>query len=223
MTTEKRKLFVTAVLLAVLLVLAMFAYNRLKSSSGSAGHMTGLDGVAESSGETAEVAVSKTAEALSADENNAETESQTEAERLEAVDFTVYDAEGNAVSLSSLEGKITIVNFWATWCGFCVQEMPDFQKIYDEYGDQINMMMVNVTDGQRETKESAMAYVEEKGYTFPVYYDTDSSASYSYGVNALPTTLLISADGYIAAYANGAIRYESLKQALDDRLETEPE
>ena len=81
-------------------------------------------------------------------------ENGTEPAKQTAPDFTVYDVEGNPHKLSDFRGKPVILNFWATWCGFCEAEMPDFDEKFRQYGDQIHFLMVDVTDGQQETVEN---------------------------------------------------------------------
>lgn len=132
-----------------------------------------------------------------------------------APDFTVYDLEGNPVKLSSFFGKPIVLNFWASWCGPCQSEMPDFQEKYLELGDSIQFLMVNMTDGQRETVELASAFIAQKGYTFPVLYDTESQAAMTYGVYSLPTTLFIDAQGNAVAQATGAIDAATLQKGID--------
>lgn len=137
-----------------------------------------------------------------------------EPQKTPAPDFTVYDAEGNAVSLSDFAGKPVIVNFWASWCGPCKMEMPDFDAAFAEYGEEIQFLMVNMTDGNRETVEKASKFIADQGYTFPVYFDTDIDAAMTYGVSSIPTTYLIDKEGYIAAYAMGAINGEALAEGI---------
>ena len=132
-----------------------------------------------------------------------------------APDFTVYDIDGDAVSLSDFIGKPVIINFWASWCGPCKMEMPEFEEKYNELGDDIQFLMVNLTDGNRETIDTASAFIEEQGYLFPVYYDTDFDAAITYGVYSLPSTLFIDAEGYGIAQAVGAIDRETLQRGID--------
>lgn len=139
----------------------------------------------------------------------------TENQLTLAPDFIVYDLEGNEVHLSDFFGKPIIVNFWASWCGPCKMEMPDFNEAYQALNEEITFLMVNMTDGSRETVEVASSFIEESGYSFPIYYDTAYSAAITYSVSSLPTTYFIDADGNLIAHARGAIDEATLQKGID--------
>ena len=159
----------------------------------------------------------QTSEKQEAEEQKKE-QKEAEQQDVMAPDFTVYDAEGNAVQLSAFIGKPIVLNFWASWCGPCQHEMPDFHEKYLELGGEVQFLMVNMTDGSRETQESASAFIAEQGYTFPVFYDIDSDAAATYGAYSLPTTYFIDAEGHAIAQAKGAIDAETLQKGIDTIL-----
>lgn len=131
-----------------------------------------------------------------------------------APDFTVYDKDGSTVNLSDFRGKPVVLNFWASWCGPCRKELPDFDAASQELAGEVQFLMVNMTGG-RETKEQAEALIRQEGYSFPVYYDLDQDAAITYGVNSLPTTLFLDAEGRGIAQARGAINRETLQRGID--------
>ena len=136
-----------------------------------------------------------------------------------APEFTLYDREGNAHSFSEFLGKPVVLNFWASWCGPCKSEMPDLEEAYQEYGDQIQFLMVDLADGASETVEKAAGYIDEQGYTFPVYFDTGMEGAAAYGVTGIPVTYFIDAQGVFVAYYQGAMSAEILQQGINMLLE----
>ena len=186
------KLLIWVLLFAVLMVGASTLYNRLSGE-------VELGGIA----------------AAVQEESNEKTASEAQAKPSPAPDFTVYDLEGNPVKLSDFRGKPVLLNFWGSWCGPCQREMPDFQDYYDNYGDKVHFFIVNLTDGKKETVESASAFIAENGYTFPVYYDTDLDAAMHYGVTGLPVSYLIDAEGRFVTWVQGAMNAKMLQQAMD--------
>ena len=138
-------------------------------------------------------------------------------EKIEVVfnapDFTVLDWDGNNVKLSSFACKPIVLNFWATWCYYCREEMPEFNEAFKNLPN-IEFVMVNATDGVDETVAGAKKYIESQGFEFNVYFDTTSQAQHTYGVGAYPTTFFISADGSEIYYISGRLSYELLMQGI---------
>ena len=135
-----------------------------------------------------------------------------------APDFTVLDKDGNTVRLSEKFGKPIVINFWATWCPPCKQELPDFDKLCKEYGDRVVFMMVNLTDGYRDTVDGTKRFVSGKGYTFPVYFDTKDNAASAYNVSSIPQTTFIDAKGNIYTTRIGAMNEATLRSYLNSLL-----
>lgn len=131
-----------------------------------------------------------------------------------APDFTVLDADENSVKLSDYFGKPIVLNFWASWCYYCKEEMPDFNQAYLDNSD-IQFMMVNVTDGSQETLSSAKKFIEDSEFEFPVFYDTELDAAITYGASGLPMTVFINKDGELVTYARGLLSAENLQKGIE--------
>lgn len=189
------KIIILAVVFIVLIVGGVFAYNSLSKNYT----------------ETETVSLSNS------DETSKQSE-VTEQQKNTASDFTVVDYNGKQTKLSDKIGKPVVVNFWASWCGPCKSEFPAFENAYQQYGNDVEFMMVNLTDGYQETISSAKSFIDEQGYTFPVYYDTTMSASNAYGIYSIPKTLFIDKDGNIVQNRTGAMSEETLEQNIKNLL-----
>lgn len=114
------------------------------------------------------------------------------------------------------DGRPLVINFWATWCPYCVDEMPDLQELYAEYADRVSFAFVDAADGKRERVEDAAAWLEEQGLAdLPAYYDTSFEAQTSLGIYSYPTTVIVAADGEILTISPGRIDKESMRGALE--------
>lgn len=145
----------------------------------------------------------------------AETEPAPSKPTLNYYDFTVLDANGTPVKLSDYTGKPIVLNFWASWCGYCLQEMPDFEAMYKKYGDRVNFLMVNVGDNSLEASKK---YAADNGYTFPVFFDYTEEAMYTYGATSIPKTFFFDANGNPLYYAPGMIDGVTLENTILDVL-----
>ena len=132
-----------------------------------------------------------------------------------APDFTVENENGESVMLSDLVGRPVVLNLWASWCPPCRSEMPDFEEAYQEYGKDVEFMMVNLTDGSRETVETAKAFIEDQGFTFPVYFDTTYDAAIAYQASSIPATYFIDKESNIIAHATGALDKTNLIKGIE--------
>lgn len=133
-------------------------------------------------------------------------------------DVSVLDGSDASLKLSEIaQGKPLVVNFWATWCPYCIDEMADYQALYEKYGDRVAFVMLNAADSASEPA-AARAYVQENGFTFPVYFDAAHEGVTSYRVNGLPTTVIIAADGSLVQNAPGRIDAAKLDAQLASLL-----
>lgn len=132
-------------------------------------------------------------------------------------DFTVYTEDGEKVLLSEKTDtdKPVIINFWATWCGYCKMEMPDFNECFSEYKDEIEFMMVDICGGGQDDREKAAEYIKEEGFDFPVYYDDDLSALTAYYTTGFPTTIVIDKNKNVVYNRSGALTKDQLLSIIE--------
>ena len=131
-----------------------------------------------------------------------------------APDLSVMDASEGVYSLSDFRGTPVLLNFWSSSCPPCLSEMPLFQTAWEEYGDQVQFMIVNLTDGYNDTFSSAMEVIEENGYTFPVFFDTESEGAYAYGIRSIPMTYFIDENGVVVKEHLGMLTEATLEAGI---------
>lgn len=147
---------------------------------------------------------------------------------IPAVDFELEDQYGNIHRLEDYRGKTIFLNFWATWCLPCKAEMPDIQKLYEksstEGEDAVIVLGVAAPNmGQEGSEEEIAAFMEEKGYTYPVLMDTEGELFASYGIMSFPTTFMIDRDGNVFGYVSGMLSADMMdsivRQTLDGKMD----
>jgi thiol-disulfide isomerase/thioredoxin len=147
-------------------------------------------------------------------------EATDERKMLADFDATVYDTAGEETTLLAVaDGKPLVINFWATWCPYCVREMPDLQKVADDYEGRVSFAFVDCVDGRREYEESTAEWLAQNGYEeLPVYYDSNREASIAFAARSLPTTVVVAADGEILSVTPGMIDPVLLRSELEEQV-----
>lgn len=132
-----------------------------------------------------------------------------------APNFKLESLDGGTVQLSDFLGKKVIVNFWASWCGPCRQEMPAMQAFYDDYADDVEVLAVNATESETNL-QAVQSFIGEFNFTYPTLLDEDLSVNEAYKIIGLPTTYFIGTDGVIQAPNKiGPMTYEFMVEMME--------
>ena len=133
-------------------------------------------------------------------------------------DFTLPGEDGSELTLSDLRGKKVVMNFWASWCPPCQQEMPDFQRYFTEMvegGEDYALLSINLADGVQETRENSVKFMQDNGYTFPVHYDETGMVFMMFSDGSIPVTVVMDEEGFLMNGAIGMINHDALMQMLE--------
>lgn len=135
-----------------------------------------------------------------------------------AVDFTLKDRFGVEHKLSDFYGKPIIINFWATWCPPCQAELPYFNEAYTRYQDHIQFLMVDLGDGSSSSDSNTIQFVDENGYSFPLFFDSYGEGAQGYDITAIPFTVAINAQGQIVTTHLGSMSEQELAEIMKQLL-----
>lgn len=210
------KLIIGVAAFVLLLIGASVLYNNLAIEYKPESNLQAVpqDSVTEQTPAEQSPAGTEETNAATAQNVGGQDDAAQEQASAKVIDFTMENMAGEEVTLYSLVGKPLVLNFWASWCGPCKMELPDFQDAYEKYDGEVEFVLVNMTDGMQETKEKAMKFIETEGYTLPFYFDVNQEAAYSYGVYALPTTYFVDENGTVIAGAQGMLDAKSLETGI---------
>ena len=148
-------------------------------------------------------------------------------EDVKMPNIVLYDQYGKKHSLEEYKGKVVVINFWATWCGYCVQELPEFEKVYKEFGSNKKDVIILGVAGPKTKenpnnvdveKDKIISFLKKKNVTYPTLMDEAGKSFDDYGIKYFPTTYVINKNGYLEGFVNGAISGEQLKNAINETL-----
>lgn len=141
------------------------------------------------------------------------------ADKIKPIDFTLYDQYGKKHTLSKYKGKTIFLNFWATWCPPCREEMPYIENIYKKYnknkGDVVILGVASPNLGKEGSKEDIKEFLSKNGHTFPIVFDEGGTMIQQYGISAYPSTFIINKEGYITKYIPGAMDESTMKNIIE--------
>lgn len=145
-----------------------------------------------------------------------------------APDFTLIDQTGQQHTLSDYRGKVIFLNFWATWCGPCKQEMPDIQKLYEEHNKNNDDLVIlgvanprsaEYPNNQDKTQEEIIQFLSSENYTYPTVMDPTGDVFASYGITSFPTTFMIDQDGNVFGYVSGTLTRDMMDNIIRQTIE----
>lgn len=140
---------------------------------------------------------------------------------LDYLDYSFLDQNGKIHRLSSYKGKVIFLNAWATWCGPCRSELPEIEKLYKNYKDSKDVVVLTATfpgkSGEGDVS-SIKSFMKSMGYTYPVLFDTSGKLLYTLGISAFPRTYVFDKKGNLLRYSPGAISLENMEKSIEEAL-----
>lgn len=198
----------------------------MNSVSGYLNSLSNKNTTQSAQGETGEADLENNSNEESS-QGNTDAESSQDAYVFPATDFTLTDQYGNVHTLSDYKGKVVFLNFWATWCPPCKEELPDIEALYNDYNlNEDEVVILGITNpsseeypnNQDSKKEEILTFIEDNGYTFPVLFDETGEILEIYGISAFPTTFFIDKEGNIVGYAPGMMTKSFMERYINETL-----
>lgn len=156
---------------------------------------------------------------------NVETQKNQETEtKVEVPNIVLKDQYGKEHNLENYKGKVVFINFWATWCGYCVEEMPYLEKLAKAYPNDVVVLGIagpksnSAPNNPDVSKEEIIKFLEERKVTYPVLFDETGEVFDEYGIQFFPTSYIVGADGYLASYIPGAVTESDLRKAVEKAM-----
>ncbi|HUO76393.1 MAG TPA: TlpA disulfide reductase family protein [Thermodesulfovibrionales bacterium] len=126
---------------------------------------------------------------------------------LNAPGFLLDDPSGKTYTLSELKGSVVFINFWATWCPPCIEEIPSIQNLYNGFKDKKEFRMVTIL--YKDDYDKAMAFLKQNNYTLPVLIDREGKAAKAYGLTGVPETYIVDKQGVLREKVIGPADWNS--------------
>ena len=226
-----------AIILTALMLIATACAPKMQvpvAQSGQSKTKTASDAGTEDAAKAGTASAAGTEEAGKADTDEKETTTDSAQETTEApetadeavfpaVDFTLTDQYGNTHTLSDYKGSVVFLNFWATWCPPCRAEMPDIQKLYEEYeaAEDDSVVILGVAApglGGEKDIAGITEFLSDNGYTYPVVMDETGDLFMQYYVFSYPTTYMIDREGNVFGYLTGSMPESTMRDVIEQTL-----
>ncbi len=124
-----------------------------------------------------------------------------------APDIELIGIDENKITLSDLRGNVVFINFWATWCESCVDEMPSIERLYRYFSENPDFKLVTIV--YRDNGNNALNYMKKNGYTFPIYLNPDGRAAKKFGITGVPESFIIDKKGILREKVIGPAKWDS--------------
>lgn len=136
-----------------------------------------------------------------------------------AKNFHVYDKDGNEIELSDYKGKAVVINFWSSYSKSSTEEIPNILEAMDNYKDDVEFLMINLSPNEVETRAMALKYIQENNFNINPLFDDHGEVAIDYNVTSLPRTIFIDKEGYIQKSSKGTLNKEYLNEQIKKIIE----